>query len=345
MRSWLYPLVTVLLLLAAGAGIGTWLWLRPPTVQVTRPTRGPAVDAVYATGTVEPTIEVPISPRITARITRLLVDEGAFVKKGQMLAQLQSADLKAEVEQLRARYRYASAQYERNERLRRERLVSLDALQHSRTDMQAAAAALKHAREQLRYTQLAAPIAGQIIRRDGEVGELISANQPIFYLAGTQPPRISVEVDEEDIARVSRGQPVLIRADAIPGSIFHGRVAAITPRGNPTTRSYRVRIALLDRPPLKIGMTAETNIIVTERLDALLVPSSAVSDGELWLLRNGRAERVKVQIGIVGARRTEIRSGLEPDQWVIVEASGLTPGERVRAEKTSPSAPAASTPE
>lgn len=186
-------------------------------------------------------------------------------------------------------------------------------------------------------------MAGRIIRRDGEVGELISANQPIFYLAGTQPLRISAEVDEENIARVKAGEPVLIRADAFPGSMFQGRVAAITPRGNPTTRSYRVRIALVDQPPLKIGMTAETNIIIAERTNALLVPSSAVTAGELWVLRSGRAERVKVQVGIVGARRTEIRAGIPADQWVIADPSGLDPGERVRPEPISPSTIAAST--
>lgn len=340
MRRW--HAVTALLLLGVAAALGTWFGFRPVAVRVTRPMRGAAVDAVYATGTVEPTIEVPIAPRIMGRIAKLYADEGDLVKKGALLVELVSADLQADVEQLRARFQYARSNYERNAKLRREGLVSPDTLEHARTDMLAAAAALKNAREQLRYTQLRAPIGGRIIWRDGEVGELISANQPIFHLAGTEPLRISAEVDEEDIARVRPGQRVLIRADAFPGSVFHGRVAAITPRGNPTTRSYRVRVALKDHPPLQIGMTAEINIIITERQNALLVPSSAVSGGELWLLRGGRAEHVKVKVGVVGAQRTEIRSGLQSHQWVVVHPTGLKSGERVHAEPASPSALAAS---
>jgi RND family efflux transporter MFP subunit len=325
----------LLLLFVGGAIVAAWIWSRPRAVEVIRPTRGPAVDAVYATGTVEPTVEVPVAPRITGRITKLLADEGEVVKRGELLAQLESADLQAQVDQLQARYAYAKSQYERNAALHREGLVSPDALERSRTEMQAADAALKSAREQARYTRLFAPMAGRIIRRDGEVGELIPANQPIFHL-GAHPLRITAEVDEEDIARVRTDQAVLIRADAFPDSVFRGHVETITPRGNPTTRTYRVRVTLEGQPPLHIGMTAEINIIIAERVNALLVPSSAISGGELWIIQNGRAERTRVQVGVVGPRRTEIRSGVAPDQWVISDPAGLKAGMRVRARARPP---------
>ena len=112
---------------------------------------------------------------------------------------------------------------------------------------------------------LVAPADGLITRRDGEVGEYVPVGQPIFYLSCCAPLRISVEVDEEDIPRVVIGQKVLIQNDAFLGQVFEGKVSAITPRGDSTARSYRVRVTFNDdHHPMMIGMTAETNIILRE---------------------------------------------------------------------------------
>ena len=69
--------------------------------------------------------------------------------------------------------------------------------------------------------------------------------------------------------------------------MFEGRVAEITPRGDPVARAYRVRIALVDDPPLQIGMSAETNIVIEQREDALLVPAGAVVGDAVWRSTTG----------------------------------------------------------
>lgn len=95
--------------------------------------------------------------------------------------------------------------------------------------------------------------------------------------------RVSAEVDEEDIVLVRVGQKVLIRSDAFPNQIFYGRVKSITPKGDPIARSYRVRINFSENNPLLIGMTAETNIIVHEKKNALLLPVSSISETKFGL--------------------------------------------------------------
>ena len=116
---------------------------------------------------------------------------------------------------------------------------------------------------------LTTPADGQVIRRDGEVGDFIPSNQPFFYLAKSGSPlRISADVDEEDIPLIKAGDKVLIKADAFPDRVFDGQVSEITPKGDPVARSYRVRIALPPDTALKIGMTAETNIITKESPNA-----------------------------------------------------------------------------
>lgn len=328
------PLVLVLLALAAAAGWFGWQRLQPPLVELVAPVRGPAVDAVYATGLVEPSLEIRIAPRAAGRIVELLVDEGASVRAGQLLARLEDADLRASVAELESKVEYARAQFERNTELRRSALISQDALDRSRTDLAAAQATLRRAREQAGYMRLTAPSAGRIIRRDGEIGEYVAVNQVLFYMAGPAPLRISADVDEEDVPRVARGQRVLIRVDAFPDKVFEGTVAEITPRGDPVARAYRVRIALAGEPPLQIGMSAETNVVVAQRDAALLLPASAVADGQVWKVEGGRAVRHPVTVGVRAPDKVEIRGGLaEADAVIAAPPEGLEEGDRVAVRR------------
>lgn len=328
------PLVLFVLVLAGAAGWLGWQRFRPPVVELVAPMHGPAVDAVYATGLVEPSLEIRIAPRAAGRIVELLVDEGDTVRAGQPLARLEDADLRASVAELQSRVEYARSQFQRNTELRRAALISQDALDRTRTDLAAAEATLRRAREQVGFMRLVAPAPGRIIRRDGEIGEYVPVNQVMFYMAGPAPLRITADVDEEDVPRVVRGQRVLIRVDAFPEQVFEGTVAEITPRGDPVARAYRVRIALVGEPPLQIGMSAETNIVIAQRDDALLLPAAAVVDGHIWKVEGGRAIRHPVEVGVRAPERVEIRGRLADSDLVIAAPpEGLKEGGRVTVQR------------
>jgi RND family efflux transporter MFP subunit len=143
--------------------------------------------------------------------------------------------------------------------------------------------------------------------------------------------RISTEVDEEDIGQVRPGQLVLIRADAFPGQIFHGEVQAVTPKGDPVARSYRVRISLPDDTPLMIGMTTETNIVLRQSEDALLIPAGAVQHDTAWVVEDGRLAPRRVVLGAKGATEVEITGGLGEGDWIVAQpAASLKAGQQVR---------------
>lgn len=322
--------IIVLVTLVVGGGLA-WRQFGPVTVETARPTRGSAVRAVYATGTVEPTVMLPIAPRNAGRLVELNADEGAQVRSGQTLARLEDADLKKSVDELEARALFAKTQLDRAQALLDRGLGTVLERDRARSEWQAAEASAARARALRGFMTLTAPADGQILQRDGEVGQMIPANQPIFYFSCCAPLRIEAEVDEEDILLVQSGQRALIRAPALPDRILEGQVAEITPKGNPVTRGYRVWIHFAEKPPLRIGMTAEVNIIVTEHLNALLVPTTAVSAAQVWIVRDGRLQRQQVQTGIVGESKTEIVSGLSEIDAVVVRPSAeLQEGRRVR---------------
>lgn len=330
-RYWILWTVVALGVLA-GAGVAGWRLFGPVTVEVAHPARGPAVRAVYATGTVEPTVMLPIAPRTAGRLMELKADEGTRVREGQELARLEDADLQRSVDELEARARFAKTQLDRAQTLLDRGLGTVLERDRARSEWQAAEATVARARALRSYMTLTAPADGQILRRDGEVGQVIPANQPIFYFSRREPLRIEAEVDEEDITLVQPGQRVLIRAPALPDRVIDGKLAAITPKGDPVSRAFRVRIEPENDAPLRIGMTAEVNIVVTERANALLVPATAVVDGHVWTVRDGELHRQPVQAGIGGETRTEILSGLaESDTVVVRPATGLREGRRARA--------------
>ncbi len=317
-------------LLGLGAGAGYW-FLAPPAVAVVHPHRGMAVQAVYATGTVEPSVMVPISPRGTGRLAELLADEGAVVAKGQVLARLEDDDLRRAIDVLEAEARYAKAEFDRLGILVERQVVTRSAYDRARADWDKARAAEARATAEAGFLQLVAPADGTIIRRDGEIGQLIGPSQTVFWLRCCAPLRISTEVDEEDIGQVRPGQQVLIRADAFPGQIFHGEVQAVTPKGDPVARSYRVRISLPDDTPLMIGMTTETNIVLRQNEHGLLLPAGAVRQDTAWVVEDGRLAPRHVILGAKGATEVEIIDGLEEGDWIVAQPAGsLKAGQEVR---------------
>jgi multidrug efflux system membrane fusion protein len=321
---------TLLALLGMGAGAGYW-FLAPTSIAVVQPHRGMAVQAVYATGTVEPTVMVPIAARSMGRLVDLDADEGSIVAKGQLLARLEDDDLRRAVDVTEAEARYAKAEFDRLGVLVERQVATRSAYDRARADWEKARAAAARAAAEAGFLQLIAPADGTVIRRDGEIGQLIAANQTIFWLRCCAPLRISAEVDEEDIGQVRPGHPVLIRADAFPGQTFRGEVQAITPKGDPVARSYRVRISLPADTPLMIGMTTETNIVLRQSDNALLLPAGAVHQDTAWRVEDGRLSPRHVTIGAKGATEVEIIEGLGDGDWIVAEPSAsLKAGQQVR---------------
>ena len=328
-------LIRLLVLLAVTAlGIGGWLaWRqRPLAVEVAHAVRGPAVEAVYATGTVEPVRWAAVAPAIRARLRAILADDGDAVQAGQVLARLDDTVAAAQAAEVEARARFARDDADRLERLAGRGAAARSDLDRARSEAVALAAAAEAARRRLDDYLLRAPIDGQVLRRDGEPGEMVDPEATLFWIGEARPLRITADVDEEDIPRVTPGLKALLTADAFPGSVYAGRLASITPKGDPVQKTYRVRIELPDDAPLRIGMTVEANIVVAERPEALLVPSTAIRDGSLFLVEDGRARRVTVRTGVTGPRQTEIVAGLEEGAAVLADPPPrLADGRRVSA--------------
>jgi len=323
-------LLVLLCLTLAAAGGWVW-WTLPPSVAIAMATTGPAIRAVYATGSVEPVTWAKVGPAVRARLTEVLVEEGRRVTEGQPMARLDNREAQHRAEEADAGARYAEEELLRIRALVTREVASRSALDRAESEARAVRAAAEAAQRRLDDYIVRAPSGGMVLRRDAEVGEVVDTPAALFWIGEPRPLRVTAEVDEEDIAQVREGQRVLLRADAFPGRVLTATVGQITPKGDATRKAYRVRLALPDDTPLMIGMTVEANIVLRETEDAVLVPPGAVRDGRVFVIRQETVEARAVELGVQGARAIEVLRGLARGEAVVLDPpTGLVSGQAVR---------------
>ncbi len=208
-----------------------------------------------------------------------------------------------------------------------------------------AEALLKQARIDLDYTKIVSSVDGVVISREVEVGQTVAASfeTPVLFNVAEDLTKMQIEasVVEADIAKVKEGQKVEFAVDSFPDEIFEGIVTQV--RNNPITTSnvvtYEVIIGI-DNKDLKIkpGMTANVEIITAEKKNAVLVPNKALrfyttdekgdvvryKDKGIWILKDGRPERVNVVTGVSDDEVTEIVSDkIKVGDLVILESKGV----------------------
>src|SRR5206468_5113302 len=152
----------------------------------------------------------------------------------------------------------------------------------------------------------------------------------------------------EKINRIAFGQKAFLRSDAFPGQALRASVSQITPKGDPTRKTFRVYLLLPNDTPLRIGMSVEANIIFREKPSAIVVPAEAVAGDSVQMVDDGRIRRVPVTVGIRGSRNTEIIGDIPKGTTVLSPARrDLADGARIRIDNSLARAaepPAASEP-
>lgn len=325
-------IVIAAVVVAGAAGAAAWIReSRVPVVEIATPRRGPAVQAIYATGVVEPVYWSKVTPLVRGRIVDLCRCEGQPIRKDDFLIRLDDREEKAKLAELEARERFLAREVERYRDLARSQAATIQAMERVTSEYGQVRAGIAAARERIAHMTLTAPMDGVVLRRDGEVGEVADAGQILFWVGKPRPIWVTAEIDEEDIPQIAPGQRAAIKADAFPDRVLEGRIDHVTPKGDPVNKNYRVRIALPDDTPLLIGMTTEINVIVRTVADALLVPREAVSGDRVWVVADGIVTARSVETGITSERAIEIRKGLAADERIVaVPMPDLADGARVR---------------
>ncbi len=271
---------------------------RQVVVKTEKTGRATISNTVTATGTLQATVTVEVGTQVSGRIDKLYADYNSIVKKGQLIAQLDTQSLastlessKASLDQAQAEYNYQKANYGRYSKLIDKKLIAQTDFEEVNFNYRAAIASLKSAqatyeknKTNLDYAFIYSPIDGIVLERDVEEGETVAASYstPTLFTIANDLTQMEIEadVDEADIGQVKVGQRVEFTVDAFPDKTFNGEVKEIylNPAEDESVVTYTV---IVNAPnPEKIlmpGMTANAVFYVTEKKNILVVSSGALS--------------------------------------------------------------------
>ena len=291
----------VALVLLAVAGGGAWFYFGKSAddkLQFTTATvaRGDLIQAVTATGPLNPVLNVQVGSQISGIIQSLFADFNTKVYSNQVIAQLDSATYQANVMSAEADLANSKAQLElaqlnarRSEELVKNKLVaqsdadqSVATLHQAEAQVQIKNASLNRAKVDLSRCTIYAPVDGIVIDRKVDVGQTVAASMsaPVLFQIANDLTKMQIDanVSEADVGSVEEGQPVTFTVDAFPGRNFPGKVIQI--RNAPTTVQNVVTydaVIEVSNPDLKLkpGLTANVSIVIAQRNDALKISNSA----------------------------------------------------------------------
>jgi RND family efflux transporter MFP subunit len=323
-------IVAALVLLLAG-GAFWWHFGQGLRVAAAPAVRGTAVEIVYATGGVEPVRWAKVASLIRDRIVDICDCEGKSVAKGDVLARLDDREVQAQLKELKAREDFLRREMSRVSELIARGAATTQSFERASMDLQQVEAQIMVQFEKIKEYTILSPMNGVVLRRDGQIGEIAEVGQVLFRVGEPTPLQVVAEVNEEDIPRVALGQTVLFRTDAFPGRRLEGKISDITPMGDVTAKTFRIKAALPADTPLKPGMSVEANVVTREKPNALLIPADALQDNAVFVVDGGRVRKRVVTIGIRGTRAVEVLSGLKDGERVASPAAtDLKDGARVR---------------
>ncbi len=310
------------------------LYGRGRAVQTVVARKGSAAEVVYATGVVEPVVWAKVTSLLRKRIEDICKCEGKEVKKGEVLVHLDDAEEQAQLTELEARLKRVKADADRLATLVERNIATRASLDEKLTQVSEQEARVIALKDRIADLALKSPMDGIVLRRDGEVGEIAGtgADDTLIWVGQPRPLQIVAEVNEDDILKVQKGQQALLRHEGSVEAPLTGQVLRITPKGDPQTKTFRVYIGLPDDTPLKIGMSVEANIVISEVKDSVLVPAETLGDHKLLVVEDDRARVRPVEVGVRGAGAVEIRSGLKAGEVVVSPfAKDIKDGTSVRA--------------
>ncbi len=320
-----------------------------------------SLSVLNASGYIVAQRKAAVASKITGRLTDLMVEEGSLVKKGQILARMENADLEAVKEQAEANLANARAvqkqltverdnlqqDYDRYKKLVAGGFIaqsefdtmstryrrSQEAVKAAQAAVGAAEAQLQGARVNFDYTLIRAPFDGVVLTKNADVGDIVTplsasatSKAAVVTLADMDSLQVEVDVSETSITLIKAGQPCNIQLDALPEKRFRGIVHAIVPTVDRSKATVLVKVRFLDKDARMLpDMSAKVAFLSRELKPDELKPRLAVNMAAL--VRRGENSIVYlIQNDIV--RETVITTGVKLGDMLEV-TKGLNPGDRV----------------
>jgi len=291
-------------------------------VEVAAVTTGDISAYFTSTATVEAEEETEVVAKVSGVVEELLVEEGDFVRAGDVLARLDDERIAYQLEQERANMLKQESNYRRNENLHEKSLVSTEEFQQVKYEYERQKAAFDLAELELKYTEIRTPISGVVAERRIKVGNMILQNQPVFRVSGLNPLIAVLHVPEQQLERMRPGQKSLLTIDALGGAEFTGRIARISPVVDSGTGTVKVTIEVRDPTGrLRPGMFSRVKVVYDVHQNTIMVPKDAIitedRESAVFVVRDSTAYRTSVTLGYTNTSHVEVLAGVAPGDTIV----------------------------
>ena len=302
----------------------------------------PSASILDASGYVVPRTRATVSSKITGKVMEVFIEEGMYVKKGQILAQLDDSSAVAELNYSISQLDEARRVFERTKELTQDQLASQAALDAAEATLKGLEALTEVSRQLVRDMKIIAPFSGVVVYKAAQPGEMISpvsagggfTKTGICTIVDMDSLEIEVDVNESFINRVKAGQPVVANLNAYPKWDIPAEVIAIVPTADRNKATVRVRIGLLEKDE-RVLPDMGTRVSFLEKIEkkeneikkeGVMVPLASVGneDGDSYILLvvNQRVKLVEVKVAETTANYARITSGISSGDKVIAKFDG-----------------------
>ncbi|MEM7198656.1 MAG: efflux RND transporter periplasmic adaptor subunit [Planctomycetota bacterium] len=297
--------------------------------------------AIYGTSaTLRAEARATVTSRARGVLEAVLVEEGAAVETGQVLARLEDDEQELAVTRAEAVHEMKLRELQRLEELNRQEMTSDRAVDASRREAEVADMDLEIARLNLTRTAIRAPFDGVIVTRHQDVGATVGDGTPMFAVADLDPLLVDVSIPERHVGRLAPRQSVRLVPDGAETPI-EARIERLAPVVDPGTGTVKVTASVDRAVHLRPGAFVEVQIVTDVHEDVLVVPRTAlVAEGRRWHVfrpspDGATVQAIEVEVGFEEGDRVEVKAVgdatlAEGDNVVVTGASALTDGAGVR---------------
>jgi membrane fusion protein (multidrug efflux system) len=294
---------------------------------------------VYTTGTLIASEEVDLRSEITGKVSKIFFQEGATVKRNQLLLKIIDDELQAQKRRTESQLRLAALREARQRQLLAEKAASQEEYDIALNELNSLKAQLESLLAQIDRTEIRAPFSGKVGLRYVSEGSYVSPSTRITTLQSSTPIKLDFSIPEKYAAQVRVNDKVFFRVQSLP-TVFEARVYAIEPRIDLNTRTLQLRAIHPNKNgELIAGSFADVELVLQEIPDALMIPSEALvpdlKGQKVFTIRIGKVVEQPVEIGLRTEKEVQIVSGLNSNDTVLTTGllqvhSGMTVSLNIR---------------
>jgi membrane fusion protein (multidrug efflux system) len=314
----------------------------PVPVAVAAVERGSISSYISATANLVPENEVKVLGETEGRVAQLLVDEGSWVRKGQVLAQLARQDAEIVFKKAQLKERNAALAYERSAKMKAESLISEEAFDKLTMDNDISRQELAEAEWRLEKTTIRSPFDGRVTLRKVQLGQHVRPGDELFTVADFDPLVAYIYLPEREVIGLEAGREVRITLKADESTRFAGRIRQLAPTVDPATGTVKVTVEAV-APPTSVrpGGFVTIDVVRETRPAAMLLPREAVlrelQSAHVFVASGEKAEKRTVELGLEEGERVEVITGVAAGEQVVVAGQGgLKDGSPIKVQAAEP---------